>query len=289
MIRKCALSLLATLAICGARLFAGDWFQDFQQQQEIDSLRQDIRNAQAQSEYDAMEIKHKLEEQQRQNEIARQQAQQEAQQRQIQQSIMNTWSAPALVPDNAAQWREDMLDAQERRADAAEDQAFVLWSQQLARQRQAAQRAAEETRQAEAQVRAWDIERREEKIREAKEQLAKLDKALDDPQMSESGRVLIRLHRDRVERDAKLQPVRQREDFQEFAKYLDAGQQYYQRADGAIMPEIKPGKYVLQVGDTMTDISIRRFGTPDRWREIYERNKKLCDTNWHPGATLIIP
>jgi Uncharacterized protein containing LysM domain len=75
----------------------------------------------------------------------------------------------------------------------------------------------------------------------------------------------------------------------EFAKYLDAGQRYYRRADGTIWPEIKPGKYVLQAGDTMTDISIRRFGTPKRWREIYERNKKLCDTEWHPGATLTIP
>jgi len=107
--------------------------------------------------------------------------------------------------------------------------------------------------------------------------------------MSEFGKVLIRLHRDQVEREAKLPSTRQQQDFQEFLKYLDAGQQYYQLADGLILQEIKPGKYVLQAGDTMTNISIRRFGTPERWREIYERNKSVCDNGWRPGATLTIP
>ena len=260
-------------------VFAGDFVQDMYRQNEIDSLRQDIQNTQA--EIEAANITRES------------QAEFEANLRQMQQPLMNSSYAPSLPswspPNDTNQWQRDMLDAEERQADVAEAQAFVFQSQQLARQKQVERQAAEEKREAEAQIRAWDIEKRENEIREAKQELAKLDKALDDPQLSESGKVLIRLHRDRIEREAKLQPTRQREDFQDFAQYLDAGQEYVQRADGVILAEIKPGKYVLQTGDTMTDISIRRFGTPDRWREIYERNKSVCDTSWRPGITLIIP
>jgi hypothetical protein len=96
-----------------------------------------------------------------------------------------------------------MLDATERQAGAEEDQALVLWSQQLARRKQSERQEAEATRQTGAQMRAWEIEKREEEMREAKEELAELDKALDDPQMSESGKVLIRPHRDKLERQAK--------------------------------------------------------------------------------------
>lgn len=50
--------------------------------------------------------------------------------------------------------------------------------------------------------------------------------------------------------------------------------------------------YVVKAGDTLQTISSAVFGTPDRWREIFEANKGSIatpDSRLVPGLRLVIP
>lgn len=50
--------------------------------------------------------------------------------------------------------------------------------------------------------------------------------------------------------------------------------------------------YVVKAGDTLQTVSSAVFGTPDRWREIFEANKGSIatpDSKLVPGLRLVIP
>jgi hypothetical protein len=100
MIRKYALSLLATLALCSPRLYADDFVEPMQRQNEIDSLRQDIRDTQA--EIESANIRREWNDMAA-AEDARRQAEQERQQEQAQwQDMMNAKRQqmnPLVQPD----------------------------------------------------------------------------------------------------------------------------------------------------------------------------------------------
>ena len=52
-----------------------------------------------------------------------------------------------------------------------------------------------------------------------------------------------------------------------------------------------PNAYVIQRGDTLSKISVRCYGTPHRWRAIYEANReRISNINQlKVGTTLVIP
>jgi LysM repeat protein len=49
--------------------------------------------------------------------------------------------------------------------------------------------------------------------------------------------------------------------------------------------------YVVQKGDTLSKISVRFFGTPNRWKAIFEANKDRINNvnNLKVGTTIVIP
>jgi nucleoid-associated protein YgaU len=52
-----------------------------------------------------------------------------------------------------------------------------------------------------------------------------------------------------------------------------------------------PNAYVIQRGDTLSKISVRCYGTPNRWKAIYEANRDRINNinQLKVGTTLVIP
>lgn len=57
-------------------------------------------------------------------------------------------------------------------------------------------------------------------------------------------------------------------------------------------PKPKVKTYTVKSGDSLAAISREMYGTPDRWREIYQKNRKLIGPDpdlIKPGMKLVIP
>jgi nucleoid-associated protein YgaU len=49
--------------------------------------------------------------------------------------------------------------------------------------------------------------------------------------------------------------------------------------------------YVVQRGDTLSDIAREQLGRPDRWHDLHELNRALISDpdKIHPGQVLVLP
>lgn len=78
------------------------------------------------------------------------------------------------------------------------------------------------------------------------------------------------------------------------AEHLRRAEQAAQNSASARVPNVSrdiPSTYVVQAGDTLSSISRKIYGTPNKWRDIFSANRDRLATasSLKPGQTLKIP
>lgn len=130
------------------------------------------------------------------------------------------------------------------------------------------------------------LQKQQKENLELKQKLAAAIATIDRLEATQNVRVEPRAQRRSAVATASAQ--------QHQAEHLRRAEQAAQNSASARVPNVSrdiPSTYVVQAGDTLSSISRKIYGTPNKWRDIFSANRDRLATasSLKPGQTLKIP